>query len=707
MWRVRLPGRRFLGSQGPRSPWLLLVVAAPVFACLSPVGLAAGKASATVPNLTGSWSLVEHWENVAKTSPYYVQDKSYGFVRTGPNTYSVSNGDGWTTADVVISGPSVVVWFCGAGGTHSQKDEGACPATQGHWLMPWTFNFKGSTLTATGSFQAFNPDGSKQDNFGTFVATGPANRGVTASLSVAVSAAKPELAIDGETTVKVNVTASGSKVSGISLGRGLVASSDAAVVSHAATGLSGFDLAEGASRSFEFKVKGAKSGKVTLKATAQGTDTDGKAVQGSAATTLQVVEGVLSVEDVTRGTSDLAADVRVKFKDSSADASGCDPKASYDFKDPELASTKKVGLCNYELTFQAPGTGIYHVGLKATDSSGKVTPVSVDQYGATVDGTFNLIIDSCSRPQEDVPDVEALLDASSGVCAVAVGGWDHDAAEVASKVLAADESSPDFEILPISVDSVDPADWPGSRGLVLKGKSEGKGLVMKSANTGWVPIGTNKPPEIVGTGKLAEDKNGAITGGDTAALVQKLRLPPLPAEWSGAKCPATNINPNDVPDGTVISSHGLWYPPNGLVRVPAGDQISTYVPMGTSMQNECLGIDIDTGHTHGDDARYLHVYTAGQLMPNFTFVHYDGGGQGKHVTNPENPITLNALIRPNEGRIAIAACATLYVPAGLSLSQALSSLPVHAPGTATTLGYRRVTITSQGEIQTSAATSNP
>ena len=42
--------------------------------------------------------------------------------------------------------------------------------------------------------------------------------------------------------------------------------------------------------------------------------------------------------------------------------------------------------------------------------------------------------------------------------------------------------------------------------------------------------------------------------------------------------------------------------------VHEGDQISTYVPMGTLMNSGCLGLDIDTGHVHGNDTRYLRVF---------------------------------------------------------------------------------------------------
>jgi hypothetical protein len=406
--------------------------------------------------------------------------------------------------------------------------------------------------------------------------------------------------------------------------------------------------------------------------------------------------GALSVAEVTRGTSPLSADVRVKLKGPSTDASGCDPKASYNFTDPQLSSVKKVGPCNYDLTFEAPGTGIYHVGLKATVSPGVVVPVSVDQYGEEVDGQFTLIIDSCSEPDDDVPDVDALLDADNGLCDVAVGGWDSDAADVAAKVLAAVESSPTFEVDPVSVDAVDPEDWPGSRGLVLK-----------STGTGWVPIGTKDPPELG-----YEKQMSADLAGGAVALVRTVELPPLPHLWSGAsdgtldsktrtiKCDGVNLA--DRPSHVVISSHGLWYTPNGLMRVPAGDQISTYVPIGSLMNSNCLGLDIDTGHVFGDDTKYLHVYTAGQLMPNFTFLHYDDE-QGDHVVNPTSPITINELIRPGEGLIAIGACASLYIPAGVTLAQAFSLLPVRTPGTVQVIGYRRVTITQNGELQTSAA----
>jgi hypothetical protein len=63
-------------------------------------------------------------------------------------------------------------------------------------------------------------------------------------------------------------------------------------------------------------------------------------------------------------------------------------------------------------------------------------------------------------------------------------------------------------------------------------------------------------------------------------------------------------------------------------------------------------------------------------MPDFTFAHFAGSDQGEHVVNPTNPITINDLIRPGEGRISIGACATLFIPAGATLTEAFSLVPV-------------------------------
>jgi hypothetical protein len=131
------------------------------------------------------------------------------------------------------------------------------------------------------------------------------------------------------------------------------------------------------------------------------------------------------------------------------------------------------------------------------------------------------------------------------------------------------------------------------------------------------------------------------------------------------------------------------------VRVPAGDQIVVYVPIGTEMDNE-LGVDVDTGNVHGADLKYRHVYTAGQLVPNFTFVHFPGL-TGTHVFNPTTPTTLNELLGAHKGTIWISACADLLVPHRETISQALASVPLSTPGSAT-VGTTHVTITPQGVL---------
>jgi hypothetical protein len=151
---------------------------------LAGVGATLGAAAATnvqaghtagAPDLSGAWSVHEHWleydgQPVTNT-PY--QDATYSFALTGPNTYTVGNGQGWWTSNVVISGPSVTIWTCGDGGIYSQTNVKACPIRSGYWLEPWKFKFSTSgPNTAAGTFQSYSGDGSTENqNSGTFVAT--------------------------------------------------------------------------------------------------------------------------------------------------------------------------------------------------------------------------------------------------------------------------------------------------------------------------------------------------------------------------------------------------------------------------------------------------------------------------------------------------------------------------------------------------------
>ena len=274
----------------------------------------------------------------------------------------------------------------------------------------------------------------------------------------------------------------------------------------------------------------------------------------------------------------LSADVKVSLKSSFESESGCDEKVVYDFTDADLLSAKKVAPCEYQLIFNSPGTGIYHVGLKAKISTGAVIPVTMDQYGESVDGKFTLIIDSCAEPNQDATDIDSLVNSDDGECDLMVGDWDTDAAGLMSKVIDAVDREPTLAITPIPSAAVDPSDWPS------------KGPVGDGSRTGWVPTGTSRPP-LERAGSFATGINSAI------AWVSKVSLPGVPESWAGAN-DHRPVNYDDAPPATVISAHGLWYTGNGLIDVPNGDVIETYVPLGTAMEST-LGIDIDTGNIHG------------------------------------------------------------------------------------------------------------
>ena len=98
--------------------------------------------------------------------------------------------------------------------------------------------------------------------------------------SVPSSVSDEGIAIGKSATVTVKVTAAKGPVSSISLGQGLSPSSDSAVVTEP-SGLSGFSLAKGASRSFTFSVKALKADKVTLSLDATGTASSGESLSGS------------------------------------------------------------------------------------------------------------------------------------------------------------------------------------------------------------------------------------------------------------------------------------------------------------------------------------------------------------------------------------------------------------------------------------------
>ena len=188
--------------------------------------------------------------------------------------------------------------------------------------------------------------------------------------------------------------------------------------------------------------------------------------------------------------------------------------------------------------------------------------------------------------------------------------------------------------------------------------------------------------------------------GGAVALVHEVHPASVPDEWNGEGGELSAAQLQAAPPATVISAHAAWITVNGLIRVPTGDKITMYVPIGTAMDNT-LGEHVDTGHIVGDDKMYLQTYTAGQLMPDFTFVHFGGAEgevQGAHVTGVETPTNLDSLVRPGEGAIWLAACANVYAPVGQTGDQALANLPIHTPGSYAVAGSASATVDGNGVL---------
>ena len=246
----------------------------------------------------------------------------------------------------------------------------------------------------------------------------------------------------------------------------------------------------------------------------------------------------LSVTDVSPGSTPLDVDVKFALADAGTDASGCDPKATYSFTDPASVIATSLGDCRYQLTFAQPGSGIYRVAFTATTPTGETVKVSVDQFGDKVDGFIPVIIDSCSRPVQDVPDVDSLenTEGSAGSsCDVTAGSWDIDAADIPTAVVADVEKQRGLFVAPVPVATIDASDWSG-RGLV----------VAEAPNTGWLPTG------------IAETWGGQISGpGGTVALVHQIYPSKVIDAWDGAGHKLSAAQLQATPPATVISAHGI------------------------------------------------------------------------------------------------------------------------------------------------------
>jgi PASTA domain len=117
-----------------------LVAAATVVLSFAVVASAGGAAAQTaaLPSLAGTWSVVN-------TQGTATGNDTYVFKLTAPNTYSISNAEGFTTLDVLVaagsSGASATSYWCG----QPTATPAGCPA--GDDLFIVTMNF---TLPSSG-----------------------------------------------------------------------------------------------------------------------------------------------------------------------------------------------------------------------------------------------------------------------------------------------------------------------------------------------------------------------------------------------------------------------------------------------------------------------------------------------------------------------------------------------------------------------------
>ncbi len=258
-------------------------------------------------------------------------------------------------------------------------------------------------------------------------------------------------------------------------------------------------------------------------------------------------------------------------------------------------------------------------------------------------------------------------------------------ATVVAKVIADAEASPGRTVRPVPVASVDPSY---------------RGVTRLDRDEGFIPTG----------GFISHGETINTGHGNGVVDADRYRPPGAPGAWGGSNTPLTPVQVHMLPVDNVISAHGDFYTGNGLVRVPDGVTVTTFVPIGTEMTAN-LGVHVDSGNIMGDDTKYEHTYEPGDLMPNFTFLplaHSEVGGNGKTVDSPTN---LSDLLQPNSGNFDIAACEDFFVPAGDTVDQAMANLPIYTPGSPDVTHLpvgEQATITNDGQFEIISATSgNP
>lgn len=225
-------------------------------------------------------------------------------------TYAVTVNDGGTvfasTWTLQVSGGSITgtsVWPCcgftdplsgSAQGTGARITRSCGPAARARFkdCADQIYTFKaGADGVFTGTATGF---GILPDTTATMQLASPKKP----SLSVSVEAALPDAGVGVPVRVSVKVTAGAKKLTGVSLGQGLIVAGGTAKIVSAPPGTRGFPLAAGASRSFAYTVKGVKLGTAKLTASATG-DSDSDSVSGSGSDTLRIGKSALAISVVS------------------------------------------------------------------------------------------------------------------------------------------------------------------------------------------------------------------------------------------------------------------------------------------------------------------------------------------------------------------------------------------------------------------------
>lgn len=358
----------------------------------------------------------------------------------------------------------------------------------------------------------------------------------------------------------------------------------------------------------------------------------------------------------------------------------------------------KVATTSLVINQFNPNSGVFRfsdasaqsTGLTGSEEGNRVTLGSfgtgtVEQTGTSLTITIPLRCSVGSSGREVLVNTEPEL---GGAASSSPPGTLSAAARI--RLIDDVEKAPGCQMPKVSVGSVDPTFKP-TRGLTIA--------------TEVLPTGAGTPASLARFGLTGT----ALTGhGDETAYVKVYQPPNVPVAFYGSGTALTPSQQQEIPaNATVVSAHGMYYTANGLVQVPPGVTITTFVPLGTLMA-QSLGIHIDSGNLSGGDTTWEHTYGPGDLMPNFTFAPLDNtGGAGTTVSRVT---TLSEILPDLKGNVDLASCAEVVIPANDTLDEALSNLPVHTIGTdeVTYLpSDEKVTITDSGELSVQQTTSSP